>query len=230
MIRDLEKGIGHLLGHEEPETAARRKAYYRELIRQKVEGPISVVNAPEANVTTTPIPIDITKYNGPPTNALGHSRNQQRRMARQWLTDKNSGNSRGAWKDFVKERRDELKKQNESNRYLAKGLDKNNPYNLKFPYNKTTGTIENQKGEKADPRKAVKEQQFLDQRIEGAKTIQYVADNNTMYADQPQAYWQWDGAKQDYVDINQEQKNTNKEPGKTNKETTNNKERNVRQV
>ena len=53
-----------------------------------------------------------------------------------------------------------------------------------------------------DPRKALREQEFLDQRIEGAKTLQYVSDHNTMYADQPKAHWQWDGVKEDYVDVN----------------------------
>jgi hypothetical protein len=96
----------------------------------------------------------------------------------------------------------ELKKQKDNTRYLARSSNKNNPYNLKFSYNKVTGRIENQEGEKVESTKAVKEQQLLDRRIDGAKVLQYVSDNNTMYADQPRSYWQWDGVKQDYVDIN----------------------------
>ena len=57
--------------------------------------------------------IDITKYNDPRTNDLEHTKMQQRKMAREWLTDKNSGNSKGAWKAFVKERQD-LKKIDEA--------------------------------------------------------------------------------------------------------------------
>jgi hypothetical protein len=181
MVKDSEKGIGYLIGYEEPDTAEKRKAYYRELIRQKVEGPRAAV--PEPDVTVLSGPIDITKYNGPRTKDLGHTKMQQR-------------------KDFVKERTVELKKQKDNTRYLARSSNKDNPYNLKFPYNKVTGRIENQEGEKVESTKAVKEQQLLDRRIDGAKVLQYVSDNNTMYADQPRAYWQWDGVKQDYVDIN----------------------------
>ncbi len=55
---------------------------------------------------------------------------------------------------------------------------------------------------KKDEIDKLNKQQLLDRRIDGAKVLQYVSDNNTMYADQPRAYWQWDGVKQDYVDIN----------------------------
>ena len=56
--------------------------------------------------------IDITKYKGPQgpqRNAFGHTKMQQRKMAREWLTNKDTGNSKGAWKNFVKDRQD-LKK------------------------------------------------------------------------------------------------------------------------
>jgi len=213
MVKDSEKGIGYLLGYEEPGTAEKRKAYYRELIRQKIEGPGSVANDSEPDVTVLSGPIDITKYNGPRTNDLGHTKMQQR-------------------KDFVKERTVELKKQKDNTRYLARSSNKDNPYNLKFPYNKVTGRIENQEGEKVESTKAVKEQQLLDRRIDGAKVLQYVSDNNTMYADQPRAYWQWDGVKQDYIDINkgkekQGQRTTDEEPRKKSNEI-NNKEGYVR--
>ena len=152
MINDLEKGIGNLLGHEEAETKAKRKAYYRELIRQKVEGPISVVSAPVSNVTATPVSIDITKYNGPPNTAQGHTKTRQKKMAREWLTDKNSGNSKGVWKEFVKERKDILKKKTrpmKMNDYINR---------INYLYgNDPAATDEEQRKTNEEPRKMNKE-------------------------------------------------------------------------
>jgi len=207
MINDLEKGIGNLLGHEEAETKARRKAYYRELIRQKVEGPISVVSAPVSNVTATPVSIDITKYNGPPNTAQGHSRNKQMRMARQWLTDKNSGNSKGAWKDFVKERKDELKKQLNTKIEGAKILQKISDYDQDNEPN----------ARKAHWVYDIGKKDFIDineKKTKPMKMNDYINRINYLYGNDPAA-------------TDEEQRKTNEEPRKMNKEITN-KERNVR--
>jgi hypothetical protein len=182
MIKDLEKGIGHLLGHEEPETMARRKAHYRELIRQKVEGPRSVLNAPVPNVTVLPNVIDITKYNGPPTTAHGQKKLEQR-------------------KEIIKERKDELKKQNESNRYLKKPGQ--NKLDLEYPFNKVSGRFEDRSGNKVDPRLAKKEQDELDTKIEGAKTLQKISDyDRDNEPNARKAYWIYDIRQKDFIDIN----------------------------
>ena len=207
MIKGSEQGIGYLLGHEEPETVAKRKAYYRELIRQRIEGPGSVDNAPVANVALLPNIIDITKYNGPPTTAHGHSRNKQMRMARQWLTDKNSGNSKGAWKDFVKERKYELKKQLNTKIEGAKILQKISDYDQDNEPN----------ARKAHWVYDIGKKDFIDineKKTKPMKMNDYINRINYLYGNDPAA-------------TDEEKRKTNEEPRKMNKEITN-KERNVR--
>ena len=182
MIRDSEKGIGYLLGHEEPETKARRVAEIKRQIESSAR-PIRPLSEPIDAFSSLPLATVVN---------LGDSNFRARPKITPPVKTKKKTDA-----EMVRWAMGEIPEK------IVKRPNKDNPLSLKFPYNKTTGRFEDQKGSKVDPRKAIKEQQFLDQRIEGAKTLQYIADHNTMYGDQPKAYWQWDGAKQDYVDVNE---------------------------
>jgi len=149
MSRDSERGIGYLVGHEEPETKARRVAELKRQFESSAPMPLS---NPMDVFTSLPLATEVKL--GSNTKALAPSVTTPVKTQKKKPTNRQIYN--GAMRWITK--KDEIDKLNK--------------------------------------------QQLLDRRIDGAKVLQYVSDNNTMYADQPRSYWQWDGVKQDYVDIN----------------------------
>jgi len=117
MSRDSERGIGYLVGHEEPETKAQRVREIKRQIESSVRPssePIdifsslplaTVVNLGTRDSLATP---EITSPAKP--KRKGPTKGQIYRGAMEWLTDRNSGNSKGTWEKFVKERQDTLKR------------------------------------------------------------------------------------------------------------------------
>ena len=86
MSRDSERGIGYLLGHEEPETKAQR---IREIKRQ-IEGSIQPLEMPDPLLTAIPIPITPIKIDPvvEPKDDFGNTKAQKDKMVMGQITRK----------------------------------------------------------------------------------------------------------------------------------------------
>jgi len=132
---------------------------------------------------------------------FGYTPAQNKEIEKQLTKD--TSNSKGAFKRYVEQEKKLDKRIDDSKRYL-KGYQEN----VKYIWSKDRQDFRDREGNKVRPEQVLAEQQQIDQKISGAKTLQHIEETKHIHQNQPvkKPHVVFDMGKNDYVDVNNPEK------------------------
>tara|TARA_R100000781_G_scaffold94715_1_gene59067 strand:+ start:1974 stop:2660 length:687 start_codon:yes stop_codon:yes gene_type:complete len=146
-------------------------------------------------------PIKLPETTQEPKDEYGFTKKQNALIEKQ-LT-RPSVNSKGAFKRFANDQKKLDQKIDDSQRYI-RGYKEN----VKYIYNKDRGNFTDRTGNKVRSDLVLAEQQDIEEKIKGAKDLQYISNTTYTYEGTPKnkPRMVYDMNKKDYVDINNPEK------------------------